>query len=171
MDKLAFPEIFKCNYDVQKCRFTPVVTFHYNELEKLLMGNLKEFQNGLEELHKYINEYTGFGWGNKNFRMSNIYGDEFTFSILRKEFNLWDITGCTHIFRCVFPDDLKQRKQVFYQAVKASENYTQGIIQCSGCHKDTNLKEARKRRYFAGIYCEECWEGKWKAIEAKENYN
>jgi hypothetical protein len=175
MDKLSFPDTFKrpgrYNATKQEPKFTPVISFSYGELENLLMGDLDKLTEDFEELHQYLIEYTGYPLGNTHWKMENIYGEMFAFSLHGHALNLWDVTGCTQIYICKFTDDLKQRKQAFYQAVKASENFTQGIIQCSDCHKDTDLKEAMKRRYFAGVYCEECWEGKWKAIEAKENYN
>jgi formamidopyrimidine-DNA glycosylase len=49
------------------------------------------------------------------------------------------------------------------------EDYGRGYVRCSDC--ETKIKTSEiAGRYFAGVYCKDCWDGKWKAIEAKENY-
>ena len=42
-------------------------------------------------------------------------------------------------------------------------------VNCSACDKEITYNEIAGR-YFAGIYCKECWENKYKEIEAKETY-
>ena len=49
-------------------------------------------------------------------------------------------------------------------------NYLNGYISCSDCGKLIKRTEVAGT-YFAGSYCKDCWEGKWKAIEAKETYD
>jgi len=52
----------------------------------------------------------------------------------------------------------------------AIDDFTRGVVQCSHCGTKIK-KEEVAGRYFAGVYCTECWEGKYKAIEARETYN
>ena len=53
---------------------------------------------------------------------------------------------------------------------KAAKEYTKGIVYCSGCGKEIQKKDIAGR-YLAGVYCADCWEQTYKAIEAKETYN
>lgn len=50
------------------------------------------------------------------------------------------------------------------------ENFLNGYVKCSECERLLK-KEEIAGRYFAGSYCKGCWEGKWKAIEARETYD
>ena len=52
----------------------------------------------------------------------------------------------------------------------ATEEYCNGLIHCSKCGKKVKQSEIAGR-YFAGIYCQECWEGGVREIEARENYD
>lgn len=54
---------------------------------------------------------------------------------------------------------------------EAVKLFQDGKIHCADCGKLMNYEENRSHRYFAGLYCDECWNGKWKAIEAEETYN
>ena len=50
------------------------------------------------------------------------------------------------------------------------EDYSHEIIRCSDCEVAMS-KDEIAGRYFAGVYCSDCWERKWKAIEAAETYD
>ena len=53
---------------------------------------------------------------------------------------------------------------------KVTDDYLKGVVKCSDCKK-TILESEIAGRYFAGIYCEDCWNSKWKKIEEKETYD
>lgn len=49
-------------------------------------------------------------------------------------------------------------------------DWLNGYVHCSDC--DTRIKKSDiAGGYFAGVYCQKCWNGKWKEIEAQENYD
>ena len=53
---------------------------------------------------------------------------------------------------------------------KTVDNFENHIINCCECGKEIAFSEIAGK-YFAGVYCKDCWENKWKEIEAKEDYN
>ena len=53
---------------------------------------------------------------------------------------------------------------------KVTADYLKGVVKCSDCKK-TILENEIAGRYFAGIYCENCWNSKWKKIEEKDTYD
>lgn len=56
-----------------------------------------------------------------------------------------------------------------YWIENITKEYCDGDIHCSSCGQQIKQKEIAGR-YFAGIYCKDCWESKYKDIEAKETY-
>jgi DNA replicative helicase MCM subunit Mcm2 (Cdc46/Mcm family) len=46
-----------------------------------------------------------------------------------------------------------------------------GKMYCSDCGEVIEVAGSHRKMYFAGRFCENCWERKWKAIEARENYD
>ena len=97
----------------------------------------------------------------------------FTFSVYIDRDNFvdvafWDITGTRHIIN--FASDLSVIEKQVNEIQKYLENYCNGIIECSECHKELQMEKDIAGTYYAGVYCKDCWEGKWKAIEARDNY-
>lgn len=173
--KLPYPDMFQIPGSwPQSCLFDPKIVFHYTEFQKFL-ATPEYFAQELENLKKYIDDVTGYHWGNGYFRFSNIYGDEFAFQIYPMKFkpgsvdlSVWDAMGGTAIAHAlIVPGDPTNE---IGRVIKTSEEFTQGIIHCSGCQKPIEYAQVKKQRYFAGIYCDECWNSKYKAIEANENY-
>lgn len=80
---------------------------------------------------------------------------------------LWADDGGTMLVNGRFKtiEDFKKAEQ------DAIANFENGMLKCSGCGKLVRYEDARKNRYFAGLYCNHCWETKYKAIEASETYN
>lgn len=48
--------------------------------------------------------------------------------------------------------------------------YCDGTIRCSNCGKPIRMEEIAGR-FFAGVYCSECWEGGIKQQAARETYD
>lgn len=46
-----------------------------------------------------------------------------------------------------------------------------GFVDCANCGRSIKYSENRDHRYYAGIYCLECWETKYKKIAEEENYD
>lgn len=82
---------------------------------------------------------------------------------------IWANNGCTSIGHY---DDIKDKSiEELVDIVETDiSNYLNGYIKCSDCGKLIKKAEVAGT-YFAGSYCKDCWEGKWKAIEAKETYD
>ena len=86
--------------------------------------------------------------------------------------NMWNRTGGTSLLSKTFvagmlepiPADVRKAMS------KAAKEYARGIVHCSACRKEMQQKDIAGR-YFAGVYCADCWERTYKAIEAKETYN
>ena len=73
--------------------------------------------------------------------------------------------GCFEININDIPDDdfIEWIENITYE-------YINGIVHCSDCNKSLKEEEIAGR-FFAGIYCKECWEKEWKEREAKETYD
>lgn len=92
------------------------------------------------------------------------------FNIYR--YNLWDSVGNTHLSDGVFACDSDKPipQNIQKEIAEAAKKFDNGIVACSDCGEEIKKAEAGGR-YFAGVYCQECWDSEWKAREAKETYN
>ncbi len=173
---MEIPNEFLVNdYKRKVSAFVPVVIFDYIQMQQMLMGDLKLLTDNLERLRIYIRDTTKYGWDSPIFRFSNIYGTEFAFQIYivadTATIHVWDYRGNTGVFDGVLDNVIQQRKKTMDTIFEICEKWTAGQIMCSDCHKWIDYIENKKHIYFAGVFCSSCWETKWKAIEAKENYN
>lgn len=96
-------------------------------------------------------------------------GDEATNAF---SFHLWDLRGAS-LGNLTFLQDATQPMPT--DVLSTMENLcslcVSGKIHCSDCKEITDIVEASKRHYFAGRYCQKCWDRKWRTIEAAESYN
>jgi hypothetical protein len=83
--------------------------------------------------------------------------------------SLYDQWGTENLYSATV-DNTDKFSTIYKDIIKVMENWDNDIINCSDCGKEITHQEVAGR-YFAGKYCRECWEGKWKEIEAKETYN
>lgn len=160
---------------------TPYIVVNYTTFEKGMMGDLDEFISELKEASDAVKNAVGYKWGNGNIRFSNIYGTEFSFMLSKHknintkeawhDISVYGTYGSTAIISGVIPENSNERQSFIKKVMAYSEEYTKGIIHCSDCGKAVNYLNVQKNRYFAGIYCDDCWNRKWKAVEEKENYN
>ena len=160
---------------------TPYIVVDYMTFQNGMMGDIDKFVEELKEAGDAVKVAVDHRWANPNIRFSNIYGAEFAFGLYGHthlitkqtwyDLSVWDNTGNTSIISGIVPEDISERRDFVKKVLDTSEIFTAGKIHCSDCGKVVNYQEVSRNRYFAGIYCNECWEGKWKAIEAKENYN
>ncbi len=79
------------------------------------------------------------------------------------ETNIWVNNGSTSI--CSVGKTL-----TILEVKKILDNYINGCVNCSDCKKLIEIKDIAGQ-YFAGRYCKECWERKWRSVEEKESYN
>ena len=133
---------------------------------------------GITKIFKQLKGITGYQYDNRYLKWSNIYGHMFVISIyLVKdmwEITLWNHTGVVHITRVVQRIVDKQTDVLsdenYKKICEATEDYVRDIIKCSDCGEKIKKQDVAGH-YFASSFCESCWTGKWKAIEAKETYS
>ena len=147
--------------------------------------NYFEINNRSGELNNIFKEFkklTGYQFDNRHQYYSNIYGDLFSFGIyitkvkgINKYWSLkfWNSSGQDAII------EVSQDFKSLYDKISNDnlklindklEQYSKGKIDCSEC-KTTINKIDIAGKYYAGVFCKNCWESKWKAIEAKESYD
>jgi hypothetical protein len=102
--------------------------------------------------------------------VTDIYGMPFVWSWHGSTLTVYDAVGGTTVANGYFQGKGDRRK-VINEVVNRMEEFTQGYTHCSDCGTRIKYHGEVAGRYFAGVYCEKCWDGKWKAIEAKETYN
>ncbi len=126
-----------------------------------------ELRQSLKEWEDWRNKTLQINIGSSTHFLS--YGDNlFDFSIYKDEFCVWDENGTTSVLHCRIDNSSVPSKEFIDQLYEKLNNYNNGIFTCSDCGaKITSVAG----RYFAGIYCKNCWERKWKAVEAAETYD
>lgn len=165
--------------------FTPYLVFTLNQLIDLMKedDSIEKTMIRINAFEKEVKEVADHGWGNQHLFIKNSYGDLFKF-MLSKEYlsggrtnNLYVLTLWSYndhsLGHFILKDKycIENKDVVLDKVAKRTERFSQGYVPCSNCEKEEKIKDIEKNRYFAGIYCNECWERKYKAIEAKENYN
>ena len=89
----------------------------------------------------------------------------------KMEICLWADDGSTslmHVNNIPLQDDVEKYKQI---ALERINDFANGVIHCSDCGIAFPVTEIKGKAFYAGIYCQHCWDNKWKAIEAAENYD
>lgn len=161
------------------------MVFSQMDFIKLLKSDLSEFMKNLESNRVALKEISGYYYDNSHYRFTNGYGEEFTFQINEAStwnnktrsydklgifsINVWDYIGLNEIFKGTIPQN--DRQDFINEMMEASTKWSHGEKRCNDCGKWINYKENISHRYFAGVYCLDCWVRKWKAVEAAENYN
>ena len=166
---MKIPEIFLDNSN--KPIFKPNIVFNYAQFKDMFMGDLKQLQKEFGQLKKAVNTLFNRYNSSISIRVSNIFGEEFTFALYGKTINLWNSSGGTSLGFATLSDNLSVRKEQLQNIIKKLEKFSNGIIECGLCGKDMNYQENLSHRYFAGLYCQTCWNDEMKEIESKENYN
>ena len=88
------------------------------------------------------------------------------------EWHIWDVTGNHTLGIGMFlsEPDQPMPKDLIRELIKICDDFNHDICTCSGCGKKINKTDIAGA-YFAGRYCTHCWETKYRAIEARENYS
>ena len=102
--------------------------------------------------------------------MKIIYKDRiFKLGIYRDSIAIWDEKGTTSLGEIQYDKESTTFNEVYNYLHNIMDEYCKGLIHCSDCEKLIPMKDVAGH-YFAGSYCRDCWERKWKEIEAKETY-
>lgn len=138
----------------------------FDEMKRLNV-NFKELDDIIDSYIEWRNEAFGINIGHSCVKLvaNNM---KFVFSVTR-DFTIWDSDGSTTLggydIDCNAPPT-SEFMDWLYQII---DDYSHKIIHCSDCGRSLpNGNHAG--RYFAGVYCKDCWERKWRAIEAAEDY-
>jgi hypothetical protein len=150
-------------------RYIPAMVIDYGELRNKLKGNLKEFSEDIESVRKQLQHISGYFYDNNIARFSNIFGTEFKFLLYGKHLSVYDQTGGVSIYDGLIPEE--DRDNFINNFLDICERWSKGDKRCDDCHTWINYQENKSHSYFAGTYCEDCWNRKWKAIEAAESYD
>lgn len=138
----------------------------FREMTRLEIS-FKELKSMLNEYIKCRNKIFGCVWSNPEIYLIR-ENQKFEFGIF-EEFNIYDDNSkLLGEFKININQPPTDKFNEWIEQI--TREYLDGIIHCSDCDK-TIFKNEIAGRYFAGVYCDECWNGKWKAIESKENYD
>ena len=99
-----------------------------------------------------------------------IDGHKFSLLFSRSEIVVWAYNGNLTIGEVKYDYEKGFNEEQFSPIYEAITNFLSGFIHCSDCGKLIKREEVAGH-FYAGSYCKDCWEGKWKAIEARENYD
>lgn len=82
---------------------------------------------------------------------------------------IWNVSGSTALGRIATCDVDEMLRFIERRAV----DWSSGYVYCSECGAKMRRFNSVDigGRYFAGAYCRHCWEGKWRAVEARETYD
>ena len=157
-------------------RLSTFVVFPFSILQSAIKVNAswEDIVTLINSFVKCRNDILGYNFGNGMTKI--MYKDTlFTFSVYIDRDNFvdvafWDITSTKSVFNLTSKELTIIEKQV-NEIQKHLENYCNGIIECSECHKELQLGKDIAGSYYAGVYCNHCWETKWKGIEARDNYD
>jgi len=155
-----------------KINYEPAMIIDWYFFSGAITKDPKEFKDAIEEQRKVLKNASGYYWDNGiAFFM---YGID-TFKFMLSEFkgvwqlSVWDASGQISIFDNPIPS--LNKREFIRDLQKACEMWRNREIYCSDCGKPISWIENNSHSYFASVFCTDCWERKWKAIEAKETYN
>lgn len=93
----------------------------------------------------------------------------FKFRIYNNEFTIWDNDDKFLGSFCIKIEN--PPTEGFIEWInRIAEEYIAGIVHCSDCGREIRKNEIAGR-YFAGVYCKECWDREWAEREAGESYD
>jgi len=131
--------------------------------------NVVKLMERLEAYRKEFKRITGYQWDNNHALYTNYFGKKFAIHIIESSIAVWDDSGKTGLLTVEINGDVVTC-EVMDEIEKVTRQWMNGIIHCSACRKEIIYLKHNKNRYFAGVYCNKCWNDKYKAIEAAENY-
>lgn len=149
----------------------------YRELNKYLK-NGKEFVDRIKDLEQLQVNLFGLKYDSDVSSFIKGYGEVFMFTIYHRfyrdeygyiNFNLWVDDGGTALCDKTWKVG-EYKDEIAAEIKEIMKKYTEGYIRCSGCGKWIKQKDIAGR-FFAGVYCDECWEREWKERERQENYS
>lgn len=139
----------------------------FEEMKRLKIS-FKELENIIYSYVEWRNDAFGINIGHDRVRLA-MFDKEFAFSV-SGSFTLWNSNGLTLLGTYSIDVHAPPTNDFIKWLYQIIDDYSHGVIHCSDCKKPISKGEIAGR-YFAGVYCSDCWNNKWKAIEAEEDYN
>lgn len=155
-------------------RCEPWLVYPWSDIYSWLYHEPAELAQKLEEQRIAVKNAIAYGWDNSNFYVtSSLYHKHFQFSLYidrgHCSLAIYDLHSQS-IFSgggAIDSDEWYQTLELASQSLKDAEK---GYYTCHGCN-DLIKENEIAGRYFASVFCDVCWDTKWRAIEAKETYN
>lgn len=158
-----------------KINVVPKIEINHQEFYwKIKSLGTREVVHELERLWKATQEAVDYLWDNQEIKISSTFGQ--LFHVMFNEYDthismtVWDERGSVNlgVFKLqendFMPGEYKRLQETMV-------DWYSGFMPCSGCGTRINYFEKRHQSYFAGVFCDECWEGGVKQQEANESYN
>lgn len=154
----------------------PWLVFDANHVKQQLIKRPAEFEEEIEDLRKVTGEAMNYKWANTHYHMWTPYRRHLVAFAMHNNkdgisFNVWttnsEAIGSCYQAKGISQEEWKERVKEVFGRVRLLD---EGKAHCSDCGEIMVLHESGGR-YFAGIYCQSCWDREWKAVEARESYN
>jgi len=151
----------------------PWLMFNAPQVKEQLLRNPAKFANEIEDLRKSVSESINYKWANSHHHMKTSRGKIVAFQASNNKdgvsFNMWT-TNSESLGGCGMGSGKRAWEIRIKELFARLDLYDAGQAHCSDCQEVMDMK-LMGGRYFGGIYCQSCWDNKWKAVEAKETYN
>lgn len=139
--------------------WTPIVSLNYLDFLRHADHPVADLVKEMERIRVAVKKATGYYWDNAHWRVSDIYGREYSFQVYNRPngcgvITLWDYTGHNAICEFALTADKAQRYEAFKTALKAAERWSNGEYQCAGCNQW--FKKPCAGTIYAGQYCPTC---------------
>lgn len=171
---------------MDKSFIIPAVIIYQGNFQKIKLIDLDTNSKSDESLNHIENEFkkiVEYRWGNQHRFLQIISGGHlFVFSVYFQttknpnkqiwNVTIWNDSGGIGVTSANFPVVDKENDtiptDIFHKLIQDCCDYSNNIYKCSGCGNKMNKIAGQ---YFAGIYCQKCWDSKYKAMEVRETYD
>jgi hypothetical protein len=153
----------------------PKIEINHQELYwKIRSKGTREVVHELERLWYATKDAVDYGWDNVEIKVSSTYGQLFAVQFSEHDdyisMTVWNERGGVSLGRfTLLENEFALGEYKRFQEMM--NDWFSGFMLCAKCGKRINYYEKRHQSYFAGVFCDECWEGGVKQQEANESYN
>lgn len=138
----------------------------FDEMKRLSVS-FKELDDIINSYIEWRNEVFGINIGHSCVKLTAL-DMTFAFSVTGI-FTIWDSNGSTTLGSYSIDVYAPPTSEFIDWLSHIIDDYSNGILHCSDCGKPFP-KDEPQGRYFAGVFCKDCWNRTWRAIEAAEDY-
>lgn len=143
---------------------TMIMKLHYMDLKTLLEVNPSQALEYLNTKRKSFLRAIGPNAVSYEYRFIDIQGYEYKINLSR-DIAIWTLQDMT-LLRLEYGHD------AFNTIMEVCNDFrNKKIVHCSNCEKEANFEDVKGNRYNAGVYCNECWERRYRKLAKEENYD